>query len=508
MKEKIAQIVAFFALSFICIITGSQVMKLQEEEKSDLISLNLPSNFIKDFIQYWENIKRTVRPDGKTNVSWKKWNEISQKALETLTMPFFNKWKHLGIFSWIEAYIDSFFSITLNFKGGAILLPKQLILYEAMKPSNSLLSNLKEEPSSEGLERILDSLFGDLDIRLIMSDLQILKKLAQPKFSKSLDRFPKLKELAYGIRRDVRTVSNRLDYLIQTRILCLIYLVDMARIGYQTILLRHSIKRSQILKEIHPYIVMDFPLSSDSFLTIIHFPFRDVQVYKNLITFFNPNEMNIMNKQYRGWNFSGLTKDPNKRWRLLPPILQDGGNWKKELITAESGIEFNLDPYYDPFPLSYRQGQLLGLIHKLSTMEEEYLAKQLKVGRAYVSKDAKTLLRNRVIFRFPIFFNLGFGTWIYFCIRNLISNKSGGLLNVLEHLKFFPYVNVYYNLDEGALIGRTRIPPSWTDRFIFSLSSLPSVFPEASISYYIGPKSYAPWGFDILGTFDWDNYPK
>jgi hypothetical protein len=495
-------------MSFFRIVLGSPVMKLQGEEKTDLISLNLPSNFIDDFIDYWENIKQIVKPDDKTSVSWKKWTKISQTALESLTIPFFDKWKHLGIFSWIEAYIKSFSSIILHFKGGAILVPKLLILYEATKPNNLLLSNLKDDPTNEVVERTLVSLLGDLNVRLIMSDLQILKKLARPRFSKSLDRFPKLKELAYGIRRDVRTVSNRLDYLIQTKVLSLIYLVDMARIGYQTIFLCHNMKRSEISREIRPYIVMYFPLSPDSFSTLIQYPFRDVQIYNKLLEFFNSEEINIMKQQYMWWNFSGLTQNPDKRWKLLPPILQDGGNWKSQIITAESGIEFNLDPYYDPFPLSYRQGRLLGLIHKFSTMEEDLLAKQLDIGRAYVSKDAKTLLRNRVIFRFPIFSNLGFDSWIYFCIRDLISTQWGGLLNILEHLRFFPYVNVFCNLTEGVLIGRTKIPPFWTDRFIFRLMSLSRTFPEASVSYYIGPDSYAPWAFDILGTFDWDNHPR
>ena len=128
----------------------------------------------------------------------------------------------------------AFSSIILHFKGASILLPKQIILYETTKPSNTLLSNLRENPSNECLERILITLCGDLNIRLMKTDLQIIQKLAQPRFSKSLDRYPKLKELAYGIRRDGRTVSSRLDYLFQHHILSLIYLVDMARVGYQT----------------------------------------------------------------------------------------------------------------------------------------------------------------------------------------------------------------------------------------------------------------------------------
>ncbi|MFX0013873.1 MAG: hypothetical protein ACFFB2_03840 [Promethearchaeota archaeon] len=480
-------------------------MKLLEDEHSDLISLKLPVNFIDDFIEYWENIKRIVKPEGKPPISWKKWNLISKKYLEILTIPFYNKWEHLRIMSQIKAYIKAFASITLHFKGGAILLPKQIILYEIMRPDNTLISSLKVNPSKKSFERILDSLCVDLNIRLIKSDVQIIQKLTQPGFSKSLDRFPKLKELAYGIRRDVRTVSSRLDYLIQLRVLSLIYLVDMARIGYQTVLLFHNIGRSQIPKEFHPYIVMLFPLPDGSFPTIMQYPFKDIRIYKKLLDFFNPEDKLVLKNQYRGWNFAGLKQNQDERWKLLPPILQDGGGWNMRLIIGETGIEFNLDPHYDPFLLSPRQGQLLGLIHKLSTMEEEFLSKQLGVGRAYITQDAKELLRNQVIFRFPIFSNLGLGAWIYFYIQGITSR---GLMNVLEHLKFFPYVNIFYNRNSGSLVGRVNVPPAWTNVFIYRLTSLPESYPGCSFSYYIGPDAYAPWAFDILGTFNWTNLPQ
>lgn len=487
---------------------GSLVMEQIRKNSLELINLNMPLLFINDFIEYWENIKAIVRKEGNSAISWKKLIKIAQNVLETLTQPIYDKWKDLERLSWIEAYIETFSSIILHFKGASILLPRQLILYEAMKPRNTLLFSLKENPSNEQLERILFSLCGDLNIKLIKSDLQILQKLVQSRFSKSLDRYPKLKELAYGIRRDVRTVSNRLDYLFQHQILSPIYLVDMARIGYQTILIFHNKARSEISKKIQPYIVMSFPLSAhDGFSTILQYPFRDIESYKRIKGIFSQKEEYIINGQYCGWNFSGLTQNPNERWKLLPPILQDGGNWSTRLLIGDTGVEFNLDPYYEPFPLTYRQGRLLGLIHKLSAMEEEFLAKQLKISRAYITKDANELLRNRIIFRFPIFFNLGFGSWIHFVINKLARDSQGGLMNVLEHLKFFPYVNVFYNLDAGTLVGRIRMPPSWTNRFIYSLTSLPQTYPDCSYSYYIGPESYCPWAFDILGTFDWDNYP-
>jgi hypothetical protein len=430
---------------------GSLIMEQEGEINSDLISLKVPFSFINDFIEYWEKLTEIVRPKGKSPLIWKKWTQIAQNILKNATLPFYDKWKHLDSLLWIEAYIKAFSSITLHFKGGYILLPRKIIHYESVKPQNTLLSSLREDPSDKGLERILISLCGDLDIRLMKTDLQILQKLGQPRFSKSLDRYPKLKELAYGIRRDVRTVSNRMEYLRQQDILSLIYLVDMARVGYQTLLVFHDKNRSILPKRIQSFIVMFSPITgTDSFSTILQYPFRDTNIYEELIGFFNSENKVILKDQYHGWNFSGLVQNPKERWKLLPPILQDGGNWSKRLIIGETGVEFNLDPYYDPFPLTYRQGQLLAIIHKRATMEEEYLAKELGVGRAYVSADAKELLRNHIIFRFPIFFNLGFGTWIYFCIRGLNSNHSGGLTNILEHLKFFPYVNVFYNIDVGT----------------------------------------------------------
>ncbi|UCE13501.1 MAG: hypothetical protein JSV04_15130 [Candidatus Heimdallarchaeota archaeon] len=482
-------------------------MEQRIEKEPELVSLKLPTEFITDFVEFWGKVKRIVKSERKTKGSWKKWNEISLNMMETSTRPFYDKWKNTGRVLWIKQYIKTFSSITLQIKGDSVLIPHRLILYESINPGNSLFLRLQEDPSMRNLERIMVSLYDDLNLRLLTSDLQILQKLAQPGFSKSLERYPTLKELAYSTRRDVRTVSNRLEFLFYHQILVQIYLVDMARIGYQTILIFHQKERSEISKDIEPYIVMSFPLSTQGgFSTILQYPYRDIEAYKTLIDYFDRKENGVLKAQYCGWNLSGLTRDPSGRWNVLPPLLQEGENWSTRVIVGETGVEFNLDPYYDPFPITYRQGQLLGLIHKLSTMEEDLLAKQLKVGRGYITADVKELLKNRVILRFPLFFNLGLGSWIYFRIDELTTSRAGGLMNVIEHLKFFPYVNVFYNLDDGNIIGRVNIPPAWTTRFIFSLTSLPKIF-NCSLYYYIGPESHAPWAFDILGTFDWDQFP-
>ena len=188
--------------------------------------------------------------------------------------------------------------------------------------------------------------------------------------------------------------------------------------------------------------------------------------------------------------------------------MEEGGNWTKRLILGETGVKFNLDPQYDPYPLSAREGRLLDLVHKVSMMTENELAKELQISRSYITEDFKKLLRKHIIFRYPIFANIGLGSRVYLCIRGLTTSRAGGLKNIIEHLMFFPYVEVFYNLEEGTLIGSVNIPLFWTNKFIFRLTNLPELYPGCSYYYYIGPEVYHPWASDILGTFDWDNHPQ
>lgn len=478
---------------------------MEEEQQSELISDRQSFKFILDFIDYWESVKVIIKPDGKSVILWRKWKEISQKIMGELTRPFYEKWKHLETVYLIDYYSKEYSSFVYDLKGDKILIPKQLILYETCKSSDSLLSSLKKNPSINEFDRVLRSLFVDLNIPLRKSDFQLIKKMSQPNFSKSLDRFPKLKELAYRTRQDVRTVSSSFAYLTQHEVLSLIYLVDMARIGYETMLLVHQ--ESEIGKEILPYVALSFPLTTQgNFSTLIQYSYRDTSSYSNLMEFFKTEDRTQMSFHYRGWNFGGFTKNPDKRWKLKPPLLEEGGSWSTQLILGETGVESNLNPHYDPYQLSYREGRLLGLVHKHSTMEEETLEKQLQISRSYISEDWKKLLRNGIIFRYPIFRNIGLGSWVYFCIRGLESSESGGIRNIVEHLKFFPYSEMYYNLEVGTVTGSVNIPLSWSNSFIFRLTTLPEVYPECSYFYYIGPKVIDPWAFDILGTFDWHNY--
>ncbi|MFX0173624.1 MAG: hypothetical protein ACFE9L_17170 [Candidatus Hodarchaeota archaeon] len=474
---------------------------MREKALTELASLDLEKSFIKAFINYWEIIKSHISRI-KRNTKWQNWNKIAEDLLYSITKPFYDNWVHTSMLLWNEAYIREFSSIALQLKGSLILIPKQLILYESCKPNNTLLLSLKKNQTRVNLERILLLLCKDINLRLRKTDFDLLKNLTQSKFSRSLDRYPKNKELAYRLQCDIRTITRSYSYLIQHQMLSLIYLIDMARIGYQTILIHHNRDHRHISSSVKPYIEGNFPIpTEEDCLAIIKFPYRNTQIYLELMDYFDTEKKITLNTHYCGWNLAGLTKNPANRWKLRPPLMEDAESWEKNLIVGETGVEFNLDPSFDNYVLSQRESQLLALVHKHSTMAEEYLSKQLNISRSYILEDWKNLLRNKLIFRFPIFRNIGLKSWIYFSMSGFSSSQRE-LDNIINHLRFFPYSNIMYNLKSGILVGRMNLPPSWLNDFIYQLASLPDFYPNCTYFYYIGPKAYWPWGFDILNTFD------
>ncbi|NHJ02649.1 MAG: hypothetical protein EAX86_10965 [Candidatus Heimdallarchaeota archaeon] len=456
------------------------------------------TNFIQDFMNYWSKIRHGASINGNVT-GWKDWDQTMRELLP-ITEELHTKWKN--IFKRIDGYIDTFSSILLELKGGSILFPKQIIFFESVREED-LLAQLKANPTLETLEMVLLSLSSGFNLKLRKNDLRIVQKIANPRFSKSLDHFPKHKELAYFIRSDVRTVSSSLSYLIQNNILSTIYLIDTARIGYKTSVFYH-LKLDQE-KSIYPHIILSFPLSTDRKLnaTVVQYPYRGTKKYSELRTFFNTDQIQL-NKEYRGWNFATLTSYPSNRWNYRPPLIQPGGSWTKRVLSSNDGITFDLNPEFDPYELTYREARILAYISKYGTFSETDLSKQLKVTRSYITSDWKALLRRKIISRFPIFSNLGLDSWFYISIRNLTLNSILTMEDIIQHLKFFPYCNLIYNDKKGDLLGLICLPSKWVSSFIFQLCYLPKIVPGCAFNYYIGPDIHNPWGFDIEGTYNWE----
>jgi hypothetical protein len=215
----------------------------------------------------------------------------------------------------------------------------------------------------------------------------------------------------------------------------------------------------------------------------------------------------LLSTQYRGWNFGALTTDPYERWLLRPPLLTHGGSWKMDVILGKTGYEYNLNPFFDVYDLTRSEADLLKFIHLYEEMNVNSLEKQLNRSRKAILSDWKNLLRQRIIFRFPIFSQMGLGSWIYFQITNLDQDC---LRLVLQHFKFLPFCNIYFSDSKKGitLIGFVNIPLTWTHTFLYRFASLSYEFPKTEVRYYVGPDIIARWSMDISKTFDWKSYEQ
>ncbi|MCK4848944.1 MAG: hypothetical protein KAT16_07975 [Candidatus Heimdallarchaeota archaeon] len=431
---------------------------------------------------------------------------MAEKMYHEITLPFYDNWKHTGYLHHIEAYVKTYNSLLLEIEDIKILIPKRIILFEAIERSSKVFDRLQENLSFEQFRKSLLIISRDLNIPIRKTDNKIIQKLANPSFSKSLDRFPKMAELAYGTRSDIRTVTSRINYLFESHILSIIYTINMAKIGYQTISFLHKIRIKDIPSDLQEYILFNFPAhSTQSNLTVLQYPYSNSAIMLQLNEAFkiSPPDCTFLLKQYRGWNFGGLTSDPKERWKLKPPLLELGGNWNQDLILGKIGLVSNLDPFFDPYELSKEEARLLGFIQLHSTMEDASLEKQLTRSRKTIVADWKKLLQNAVIQKFPIFSNLGLGSWVYFSISNL---EPSHLRLIHQHFKFFPYSHIFFNELEGIIVGCVNIPFQWTHTFLYQLSSLPEEFPESKTNYYIGPDLLARWGINLMKTFHWKKF--
>ncbi len=470
------------------------------------ISKTSETAFIKDFLIYWKKIKDLMSSGEAKFDLWHKWSELEEKIFPTATLPFFQKWHELEFVHHIESYVKNFHSFLISIEGINVLIPKKLVLYESMKSSDQLYRRLLANSTFEEFRRTLLTISQDLNIRIRKTDYKIIQRLANPNFSKSLDRFPKMKELAYGTRQDVRTVTSRLQYLIKCDILSVIFSIDMAKVGYQTIALIHKTNRKDIPIDIQEYISFYFPVPEyRAYVSIIQYPYSDSEFIIKMNDIFNVpySKAQVFQHQYRGWNLGGLTINTDERWSQKPPLLEFGGNWQKDLILGKTGIESNLDPHFEIYNLSKTEAQLLGFIQLYSIMDDKSLEDQLKRSRKAIVEDWNNLLRNRIIFRFPVFSNIGLGSWIFIYVSGLTHSH---LRLVIQHFKFFPYINLYINDKEGTVVGCVNIPYKWTYTFLHRMAAISEEFPEVKASYYIGPDILARWSNNIMKTFDWKRY--
>ncbi|MHA2073276.1 MAG: hypothetical protein ACW97X_01510 [Candidatus Hodarchaeales archaeon] len=464
--------------------------------------------YFHDFIQIWEKFKQLIDPTERSHTNWKRWQKICRENIQSVTKPFYEKWKHTNLLSW-GFHIKKYASLTLKVTGGYLLIPYQFLLYESHYPGNDSLEALKHEPTDFGYEKAIFNIYRDLNIELKEVEFNILHKIANPRFTKSLDKFPTVKELTYGLRyKDERTINRGLNFLIWNSILSLIYLIDLSKIGYETDVVFHKKSFREIPPEILAHITMSFPINTDGeYISIIQYPNNNISKLERIESSLESTGNTNLIIQQRGWNLEGLTKKRINRWQLRPPALAGRGLLGK-IIPAPASVVYNLDTYLDPYHLNSLEARLLGVIHGMSTMSENTLVSKLGVGREYITQAWRGLLQHQIITRFPIFSNIGLGGWVNFAIKGKKEKHEEIVTNFLRHLQFFPYRNVFSNNAQCLLVGSVVLPPKWVRIFLYRLAELPHYYDDLKYFYYIGPDKYEPWGLDIINTYDWGRVDK
>jgi hypothetical protein len=468
----------------------------------------IETKFILDFISFWEGFKQFLSQIDRSSISWEDRQKICEDNLHTVTREFYEKWKHTKLLQW-GVYIKKYSSFTLKVRGGIIILPYRILLYESHYPGNNSLDALKKEPTEFRYEKAIFDLKQDLNIELKEAEFRIIRKIANPQFTKSLDKFPTVKELTYSLRyKDERTINKGLQFLICNSILGFIYLTDVSKIGYATDVIFHQKKLREIPTEILAYMVISFPLSyGKDCISVIQYPNTCISKLEEIKSTLEVTGNISLTKQQQGWNLEGLTKKRLNRWQLLPPALT-GRGFTAKIIPALNSAEYNLESYFDPFQLNLLDARLLGIISGKSTMSVNTLMRELGVGREYITEAWKTLLQNQIISRFPLFSNVGLGGWVNFAIKGDNDKHNAICTNILRHLQFFPYRNIFSNIEESLLMGVVNMPITWLRTFLYQLAELPHYYEDLEYFYYIGPEVYGTWGLDILKTYDWGSMDK
>ncbi|MHA1948016.1 MAG: hypothetical protein ACW97W_18115, partial [Candidatus Hodarchaeales archaeon] len=138
-------------------------------EVLDPLSLEKSREFLNDFLGYLGIVKSYECKD--TNDVMSRCNQL----LEQYTKPFFRKWRYLTNLQWHSGYAKRYSSFLLSFSGLNFLLPYKFLIYNALKPQNTIIDQLKCSKDIKVFFFILSKLFRETNISLLENDLKIIK---------------------------------------------------------------------------------------------------------------------------------------------------------------------------------------------------------------------------------------------------------------------------------------------------------------------------------------------
>jgi hypothetical protein len=452
----------------------------------DQISLD----YIQSFITLWEEFKHQLKPTGKKPGHWYQWGGIfrnlQKENYKTLTEPFKEKAKKIGLLAQKGKHPEKYAAV-IHTKKGIISLPHRIFLFETHQPKNTLLEQLKNSPTPMMYEMIVDRIAGDLNIELKKSVLKLIKNIQTPN-AKTLTGFPTEKQLKYSLRsRDIRTIQTGMEFLTQHSILRYINLIDTTRIGYKTHLIWHRTLLRDAAPRIKSQVLLSFPLNMDGkYISLLQYP----QDFLSEISWFSPTKEVSLDFHIHGWHLKEIKGKRIDRWEASPPVIS-GISFYQTIPQIQAGVEFNLDPTFAPYSPSSDERKILLNITPQSNLDTAFLAKSQGFEIEVLKIALKNLYRKRILMKFPIFDNIGLAGLIHFSIHCSKGNPRPMMENIVNHIRYFPYFNLYGSLNKGIIVGSVNMPAEWVERFLYQLAELQQQEQEVKCTHYIGPEAYS-----------------
>ncbi len=412
----------------------NQVRNIQHQNSSP------ESKFVLEFVELWLEVHDQAKEAALIDI-----DEISRKLLKNHTLPFYERNKEVGFLKKIESFTKNISSILMEVKdrGGVLTIPRHLVIYEIIKQDDSMLisylNRLQKEESQLNFSQLVELIVAPLlnitipvdrlDIDLFKAICVLSKKELIPA---QFIRGPSFHDIAEFVNKSLSTVTRRMSQITMLDIINIARYIDMARLGYETLLLHHL---SPFPDSYSQYLLYTANFFRRKF-SIIQIPISQPLLIDALINEISPEYSVPIDQRIISWCFDGLSRF-KEGWVHPPPIFHSQAeiNFQKSApnLALETRVEKLQFRSLTPADLKILDAFLVTNFSSLQNF-----SKHINLSVKEISRRVKEYIQNQLLFNSAQFFRLGLDLSIFFYIRD-----PGSGIPWLSHLQTFPKIDVF-----------------------------------------------------------------
>ncbi len=485
--------------TFLCAVermVGSVLSSLEEiRQKQSAYQID---QFVLDFLDIWNLIHQKA-----PNLSIKDIQDFTKEILDSITLPFYQKYSKQP---WIEKYdtwVENYFSIVINWIGkGRIMFPLRLITYEIVYHEENLLEFFIRKIRTKEISGTVDNLFNllfpkliNVSIPLSETDLIILKALqALQSGSKDIFKGTNMDTCSQEVNVSTRTIARRINIINFLQIPIAMHFLDMAQLGYETFLLTHFNPISDKLKP-YCYLSVDLAISQFSLLQI---PMNKSKVYLQAQDDLEPTIFHQLDKRIQNWNLSGLGVGKDG-WKISPAFIYCDP--LVNILSPSPTMEVSLKPGLDHFrKLTPADIKILEFITTTGALKnKKQLSKQINVSLPKVSERLDEYQEKNLIYKIYQYFNIGLDLSISFCLTTPTEHN----IPWIQHFLTFPKIDVFYDIDpeRSLFFGHVKLPSKWFKDFARKVRRLKKDFKDLKFYYTVDPPDIPKWSLTLSDTY-------